>query len=113
MFDTELIGERGSIQSIVTMVCNSYKVERIPIYGQSRKREHSEPRQIIMYCLSRFTSLSPEAIGRELHRDRTTVLYGIETVKDLMSANVEYKKKVSSIIRKIRKWQNQKKKLNT
>jgi chromosomal replication initiator protein len=109
-FDIELLGERGNIKSIVTMVCNTYKVNALDIYSKSQKREHSEPRQVVMYCLKKFTTLNPTAIARELNRDRSTVISSIDAVNDFISVDPQYREKVLSIIEKIIQWQKKKQK---
>lgn len=62
----------------------------------TRKREFVVARQLLMYALKEYTSLSLKDIGaRFIHRkkmfDHTTVIYACQTVKDLRDTDLQIK----------------------
>lgn len=76
-------------QIIFESVGDFYSLTRNSIVARSRKREVCLARQIICLLLKRFTKYSLKRIGSLVsetgkHRDHTTVIHSIQTVKDLM-----------------------------
>ena len=67
---------------------------------QSRRRNHSitYPRQIAMYLARRHTSLSLGDIGGHLGgRDHTTVLYGVERIKTLVTEDRDLRETIRTL----------------
>lgn len=71
-----------TIDFIVETVASHYNINSDLIYGKSRKRQVSDPRQIVMYLAKKHTSLSSTTIGLKLSRDHATVLYAEKAIKD-------------------------------
>lgn len=71
-----------NFEMIVEATAEYYKINPDVIFSQSRLRDVVDARQVIMYLGQKLTSLSLTAIGNKLNRKHTTVLHGINTIKD-------------------------------
>jgi len=77
--------KKVSIENIKTVVASHYKLEIELLNSKSRKREIVLARQISMYLAREFTKHSLESIGSHFGgKDHSTVMYSINTVKDLL-----------------------------
>ena len=67
-----------------------------------RKKNLTEPRQIIMYLLRHEMNLSYPKIGKELNKkDHTTVIYGVEKIEKEITRNEEIRKELAMIKEKL------------
>jgi chromosomal replication initiator protein len=89
--DSDLFGK------IMVVVCNIYKIPINDIVSKSRKRNVVEPRQIIMYLLTKYTTLSLVSIGRLFNYDHSTVIYSRDTVKDMMDVDALFAAKINQM----------------
>ena len=62
-----------------------YGIETDLMYGKSRKREISDPRQILMFLAKKHTKLSSTTIGLKLSRNHATVLHACKTIEERIS----------------------------
>lgn len=69
------------------------------IRSKTRKREVVIKRQAFCYFLNVYKGLSHDYISKVIHRDRTTVIYSVNTFKDLLSIYPEYKSELDFIIK--------------
>ena len=84
-------------------VAEHYGVELANLESKTRKRPVVLARQISMFLMKEHTTNSLKAIGRMFGgRDHSTVLYSINTVKDLMSTSDEVRGALEELERKIR-----------
>tara|TARA_R110002126_G_scaffold291760_1_gene457016 strand:+ start:2933 stop:3667 length:735 start_codon:yes stop_codon:yes gene_type:complete len=97
----EIIGElhfstdnRGSIKAVVS---NFFGVHERAMSSKSRTRAHSEPRRIAMYLMRQETNMTLFEIGKQFNRDHTTVIYGIQTVRDEILRNPAFGSQVDSL----------------
>jgi chromosomal replication initiation ATPase DnaA len=70
---------------IAEKVCNYYQIK----YGQKMSKYRGEEvtlaRQMTMYFTKEKTELNGEEIGKIFNRDRTTVLYSIQKIREQLS----------------------------
>jgi hypothetical protein len=65
---------------------------------KSRKREYVIPRQVGMYLLRKYTTLSQEGIGKHYsNKDHATVLYAERTVMQLCDTDKSFRKDVKEL----------------
>jgi chromosomal replication initiator protein len=77
-----------SIDKIIEVVTDYFRIKVSDIKGKTRLREVVLPRQIAMYLAKEFTTLSLKAIGYHFGgRDHSTVIHAIQTVNDLIDFN--------------------------
>ena len=62
-----------------------YGIDTDLMYGKSRKREISDPRQILMFLAKKHTKLSSTTIGLKLSRNHATVLHACKTIEERIS----------------------------
>lgn len=67
---------------ILEVTSEHFKLNPDAIYSSSRMRDISDARQVIMYLVHKHTQLSSPAIGHKLNRKHTTVLHGINSIKE-------------------------------
>jgi chromosomal replication initiator protein len=87
--------------SIQKLVCKHYKVSMEELLSRSRKRSISQPRQIAMYLVRRFTGESFQAIGRSFNRYHATTLHAIGTVERLIREQGPVQKQVEFLARRV------------
>ncbi len=74
-----------SIDKIIDVVTEFFKIKVTEIKGKTRLREVVVPRQIAMYLAKEYTPLSLKAIGYHFGgRDHSTVIHAIQTANDLI-----------------------------
>ncbi|MEW5788799.1 MAG: chromosomal replication initiator protein DnaA [Pseudomonadota bacterium] len=88
-----------SIENIQKTVADYYKIKVADMYSKKRTRALARPRQMAM-CLAReLTDLSYPEIGQSFGgRDHTTVLYAVEKIDELKSADATLRKDYSLLI---------------
>jgi len=87
-----------SIELIIDLVCDYYKVEKDLVKGKSRKREIAQPRQLSMYFAKQFTEMSLKKIGGAFGgRDHSTVIHSCNVVRDLMETDSDFKHEVEEL----------------
>lgn len=86
-----------TLDLIKNRVCLYYVISEDEINGKIRKRTLSWPRQVFFYLSKNLTNYSDEIIGSHGSRDRTTVMYGVQVVKDI----IKYEKNKEREVREI------------
>ncbi|UCJ08150.1 hypothetical protein KTO58_02920 [Chitinophaga pendula] len=72
-----------SIAAIAAQVCLQLNIPMQLLLSGSRQCEVKEARHLIMYlCRKYIKGITPGAIGRQLGRDRTTVLHAWSVIED-------------------------------
>jgi chromosomal replication initiator protein len=67
---------------LLVVVAEHYDVTVADLTGPSRRRDILRPRRVAMYLLRDHLHLTYPSIGRLLHRDHSTVVYGARRVRD-------------------------------
>ena len=87
---------------IVDTVCEQYGTKKEDIVSKKRNAEIVLPRQIIMYLCREYTDTSLEEIGRILgKKDHTTVMSGINKIKQMKTIDDDLNKNLDVIIKKL------------
>ena len=87
---------------IINVVAEHFQIAPEDITSKKRNAEFVMPRQIIMYLCRELTATSLANIGKILgKKDHTTVIHGINKVKDEIDSNDELRNKVDIIKKKI------------
>lgn len=88
---------------IIQVVCEHYGVSPDDIISKKRNSEFVQPRQVIMYLCRELIGISLQSIGKELgKKDHTTVIHGINKIKDeLENGNEELRNRIEIIKKKI------------
>jgi chromosomal replication initiator protein len=88
-----------SIDKIIEVVTDYFRIKVSDIKGKTRLREVVLPRQIAMYLAKEFTTLSLKAIGYHFGgRDHSTVIHAIQTVNDL----IDFDRDVASHVKELK-----------
>lgn len=82
---------------IVETTAEYFNLNPDVLFSKSRQRDIAEARQVIMYLCNKMTSLSTTAIGNKLNRAHTTVMFGINAIKE----RLPYAKDLSNLINQI------------
>ena len=86
------------IDTIITKVCEHYKLDESVLHSKSRKREVVQIRQMAMFLAKKHTDISASKIGHLIgNRDHATVLHACKIMKDLVEVNMEVKEEVEKI----------------
>ena len=89
------------IQHILDVVCEHLNVKPEDIKSKKRNEDIVIPRQIVMYLCSEYTDYSSTKIGEFLNKDHSTVLHGVQKLKDDLENDDNLKGKVEIIIKKM------------
>lgn len=87
----------GRIDAIIWAVCEEWDVRRTDLISSRQTRNLVRPRQVVMYLAKRLTSRSLPDIGRRIHRDHTTVLYGARCIEAAILADEDLRERVARV----------------
>ncbi len=91
-----------TIEDIMEASCRHYKLTHEELCGQSRKAEFVLARQVTMYLAQKHFGDSAKHIGHVLgRRSHATVLHGIHAIEERMKGDVNFRKEVREIERKM------------
>lgn len=89
---------RPTCVEIQAAVARHFGVHFSSMTSESRERFYARPRQVAMYLVRDLTGLSLAQIGRRFGgRDHSTIIHGINTVRDRMSDDAELEAAISAI----------------
>lgn len=92
-----------NIPYIQEVVCDYFNLSREMLLSKSRKREIALPRQLAMYFAKEMTNATFSKIGEEMGgKDHSTVMYAVETIRDISKIDREIKKYVKELTEKIK-----------
>lgn len=87
---------------IIEIVAEHFSITPEEIVSKRRNSEYVLPRQICMYLCRELTPDSLQIIARSLgKKDHTTVIHGIEKIREDIKTNEELKNKIDIILKKI------------
>ncbi|MCS7059921.1 MAG: chromosomal replication initiator protein DnaA [Anaerolineae bacterium] len=96
----DLVGRRAHISpsQVIETVAKYYNISVQEIVSSSRSKELVQPRQVAMYLVRQETDASLPEIGALLGgRDHTTVIHGIERVKERLESEDQLRRDVMSL----------------
>lgn len=88
-------------QHILDVVCEHLSVKPEDIKSKKRNEDIVIPRQIVMYLCSEYTDYSSTKIGEFLGKDHSTVLHGVQKLKDDIENDDILRGKVEIITKKL------------
>ncbi len=87
-----------SMESINRCVCQYFKISLAELNSKSRERKYSEPRQIAMYLMRKYTKKTlPEIALAFGGKDHSTVIHAIKKIEKELHASPTVKKYVEDI----------------
>ena len=87
---------------IISTVSEQYGIKQEDILSKKRNAEIVLPRQVVMYLCRNLTDSSLEEIGKSLgKKDHTTVMSGINKIKNRMKTDEELNKNIDIIMKKL------------
>jgi chromosomal replication initiator protein len=96
----DLVGRRAHItpSQVVETVAKFYNISVPEMVSSARNRELVQPRQVAMYLIRQETDASLPEIGNLLGgRDHTTIIHGVDRVKDRLEAEDQLRRDVMSV----------------
>jgi chromosomal replication initiator protein len=66
---------------IISQVCKFYSIDEAVLRSNQRTKTVAEARHVAIYLIRQLTNLSLPAIGLELGKDHTTILYSVEKIE--------------------------------
>lgn len=96
----DLVGRRAHItpSQVIETVAKFYNISVADMVSPSRNKELVQPRQIAMYLLRQETDASLPEIGGLLGgRDHTTIIHGVERIKDRLETEEQLRRDVMSV----------------
>ncbi len=91
-----------TIPLIISTVCEQYGIKQEDIASKKRNKEIVLPRQIIMYLAREYTDAPLEEIGKSLgKKDHTTVISGVNKIKDLLNGDNDVSRTIDIINKKL------------
>ena len=87
---------------IIESVCSYYKIPEDELLGKSKQKNIALPRQIAMYLCKTLTNLNFVMIAKALgDRDRTTVMYGVDKIMEMVKIDPILKADIDAICKDI------------
>lgn len=96
----DLVGRRAHItpSQVIETVAKFYNISVADMVSPSRNKELVQPRQIAMYLIRQETDASLPEIGNLLGgRDHTTILHGVERIKNRLETEEQLRRDVMSV----------------
>lgn len=105
----ELISEMGiskdedsTVEIIIDTACRFWGISREEIFSNSRKKNLSLFRQVIIYCLKKIAQKSFKEIGNILKKEHSTVIYHLKSIEKKLAQNTEIRMKLEFLIKEIK-----------
>lgn len=86
-----------TFELIAEKVASFYNIDTSDLYGESRKREISDARQLLMYFAKNEAQLSSTNIGMRLSRNHATVLHACKQIEQRLSIEKKFQEEVMAI----------------
>ncbi|NNE26205.1 MAG: chromosomal replication initiator protein DnaA, partial [Saprospiraceae bacterium] len=91
-----------SVENIAQLVADHFSVPVEKLSSKTRKRNVVIARQLSMYLAKHYTKSSLKTIGDNFGgKDHSTVIYSINTVKDLIDTDTLFKDTVAELEKKV------------
>ncbi len=91
-----------SVENIAKLVAEHYEIPVETLSSKTRKRQVVIARQLSMYLAKNYTEDSLKSIGANFGgKDHSTVIYSINTVRDLIDTDAIFKDVVSELEKKL------------
>jgi len=99
MSDLQLLftRRRRTVAEIQQAVARFYHLRQDALIGPRRHYEVSRPRQVAMYLARKHTRASFPQIGRLFRRDHSTIVHGVQMVKQRLIGDAQLGRDVAKI----------------
>lgn len=91
-----------NFEMVTEAVASYFKIKPDAFFTKSRKREVSDPRQIVMYLAKKLVGMSFKNIGARLGRTHATVLYACNNIDERIPHDKELRAAIDQIQQAIR-----------
>lgn len=102
----DLIPDRSDVPitaaKIMAETAAYFSITLDDLTGDSRAQAVTMPRQIAMYLCRELTDLSLPKIGKEFHKDHSTVIHAFRKIKDALATDRELYNNVTNLTNRIR-----------
>ena len=85
------------MESLERAICDMFMVRRDDLIGKNRMAYIVTPRHVLYYMAYMYTPNTLPAIGRRLGRDHTTILYGVQKVREQKLRNKALAAKIEEV----------------
>lgn len=96
-----IIAAEMESEKVIEMVCAYFGLSLDDINKPSQKRVIVYKRQMIMYFLAYYTTMTYKEIGRIFGKDHTTVIHAKDLIRDLMETTDKTRNDVEDIRKKL------------
>ena len=72
---------------IIEKVCVYYNITKENLLGKTKTKNFTVPRQVAMYLCKTLTTFNFVELERYFDKDRTTIMYSVNKMEDLMLEN--------------------------
>lgn len=86
-----------TLKRVTDAACDYFGLDEEKVKSKSRKRELALCRFIIFGIVKKKSRLSLKSIADEFSRDHTSVIHGLQTLKDLMDTDETIRKQFNEI----------------
>jgi len=94
--------KKVTVDEVLKTICSFYNIKINQLKSNSRVSNFVFPRQVAMYILREYLKMKQEEIAYLLKRkDHTTVIHGVEKIRQLMIKNPMIKEEVNKIIQNL------------
>ena len=98
----ESINKKEEHEKIINIVCNELDITFEKLIAKTRERNIVITRQILIYLLYYYTSLSIEKIGKMVgDRDHSSVIFSVRKIKSYFDVYSDFRKEILAIEEKI------------
>ncbi len=94
--------KKVTIDDVLKTICSFYNIKLSQLKSDSRISNFVFPRQVAMYILREYLKMKQEEIAYVLKRkDHTTIIHGVEKVRQLLLKNPLIKEEIDKIIQNL------------
>ncbi|MBD5177483.1 MAG: chromosomal replication initiator protein DnaA [Bacteroidales bacterium] len=86
-----------NFEMITDAVAQYFNIQSDLLFTKSRKREISDPRQIVMYLSKKIAKMPLTTIGHKLGRSHATVIHGCDNIEDRLATDKKLVSDISAI----------------
>lgn len=96
-----IIAAEMESEKVISSVCVYFEMSFEELKKPSQKRVIVYKRQMIMYFLAYYTTMTYKEIGRIFGKDHTTVIHAKDLIRDLMETTDKTRNDVEDIRKKL------------
>jgi chromosomal replication initiator protein len=90
-------GQEYTVEMILNAVCKHFGIKMKELKGASRAKVFSQPRQISIYLIRRYTTLGFREISQIFGKDHSTAVHAHKKIEQEIETDLEIRRSVESI----------------